>query len=112
MISPYVMPGIVRPTTTRVMMMAEETCRQFGTTLPMVRSRKKKTNIVMARHTIATLANLGFGFPLIAAACLVNRSHCNVINSKRVVSESYQTDKDFKEKLNQIMNYCNINANL
>lgn len=106
------MPGVERPTASMLTLLMVETCRVFDTTITAVKSKDRHKNIVMARHTITTLANLGLGCTLEAAGSLVNRGHCNVICSRRVVSSYYRQNKKYRDKVNQVISTLSLKVTL
>jgi len=103
-ISPYVIPGILPPPVCsssvydlhNILRMASEF---FSVSVEDVRGRKRRRNIIFARHAYCLAARTFTGKSTIAIGRVIGRHHATVLNSIEAASNMIDTGfGDFKNK--------------
>ena len=89
----------------------EVVCADNNVSIDEVKSKSRERYIVDTRHLFCYIARLHrSNFPYRAIAETINRSHCNCINSIKVVKGFIDTNYDFSNRVDQLINSFNGNV--
>ena len=112
MISPYVFPGVmVKPKKLNqharkrnFIQFTRAVCSEYNVRPQEIHSQSRFTNFRVPRQVMHTLLRELTGMTIQEIGFLVGRrNHATVLHSVRAVKSQYQTDKIYRDKLNEVL---------